>query len=106
MARPVNIMDSLRELSVLADDICHLAGDRSVDSSWYTKRASLSIIYSSSELFMTNDVSPGFRDTRDFLHRKLEEAEYSEGIISGVGHWIGFTANSGVNILRSKGVRM
>lgn len=106
MAQPSRVPASLHELALLADEIYHLAGDVSVDSSWYTKRGSLSAIYASSELFMTNDRSAGFSETRDFLQRRLDETDSVAGALSGVRHWVDFTAAAGVNVLRSKGMRI
>ncbi|KAL6870236.1 ubiquinone biosynthesis protein COQ9 [Trichoderma novae-zelandiae] len=104
MAQPSYLPKSLAELAALSDDIWFLAGDKAVDPSWYTKRAALSMVYSSSELFMTNDRSPSFLETRQFLHRRLGEVQSAGGTIGSVGQWVGFTFNAGVNVLRSKGV--
>lgn len=106
MAQPSYVPASLKELSLLADEIWFLAGDVSVDPSWYTKRASLATIYASSELFMTTDKSEGFLETRNFLRRRLEEATQMGSIVGSVGQWLSFTANAGINVLRSKGVRI
>ncbi|KAK7752114.1 Ubiquinone biosynthesis protein coq9, mitochondrial [Diatrype stigma] len=106
MAQPSRAAPSLRELALLADEICHLAGDASVDPSWYAKRASLSAVYVASELFMTNDRSAGHAETRDFLRRRLEEASRAAGALGSVAQWVGFTASAGVNLLRSKGARI
>ncbi|KAI0467244.1 ubiquinone biosynthesis protein COQ9 [Xylaria cf. heliscus] len=106
MAQPSHVPASLHELALLADEIHFLAGDTSVDSTWYTKRGGLSMIYASSELFMTNDRSPGFGDTRAFLQRRLAEAGSLSGAVGSVTQWLGFTASAGVNVLRSKGVRI
>jgi ubiquinone biosynthesis protein COQ9 len=106
MAQPSYVPASLHELALLADEIYHLAGDASVDPSWYTKRGTLSTIYASSELFMTNDRSPGYGDTRAFLRRRLSETGSLGAALGSVGQWVGFTAAAGINILRSKGVRV
>lgn len=106
MAQPSYVPSSLQELAKLTDEIWFLAGDTSVDPSWYSKRASLSMIYAASELFMTNDKSPGFRDTRLFLQRRLKEAQDISGVLGSVGGWVSFTASAGVNVLRSKGLRI
>ncbi|TDZ18333.1 Ubiquinone biosynthesis protein coq9 [Colletotrichum orbiculare MAFF 240422] len=106
MAQPTYASVSLKELARLADDIWVLSGDNCVDSSWYTKRASFSLIYASSELFMTNDNSPGFRDTREFLQRRLHETDEARGLLSSVGQWAGFTTSATVNVWRSKGLRI
>lgn len=106
MAQPTFVPPSLKELALLADEIWFLAGDDAVDPSWYTKRATLSTIYASVELFMTTDRSADFSETRAFLDRRLEEAEHLGGVLGSLGQWVGFTAGAAVNVLRSKGVRV
>ena len=106
MAQPTNVPASLHELFLLSDEIWHLAGDTSVDSSWYTKRASLSAVYSSAEVFMTTDTSPGFAETERFLDRRLEELKTVGESFGAVGEWLGFSGKAAVNVLRSKGVRI
>lgn len=106
MAQPSYVPESLKELAKLSDEIWFLVGDTSVDPSWYTKRASLSATYASAELFMTNDHSEDFIETRKFLRRRLGEAQDIGGTLRSLGQWAGFTANAGLNVLRSKGVRV
>ncbi|RGP63299.1 ubiquinone biosynthesis mitochondrial [Fusarium longipes] len=106
MAQPSYVPESLKELAKLSDEIWFLAGDKAVDPSWYTKRATLSMIYSTSELFMTNDRSPDFVETRQFLQRRLNEVKSVGGMVGSFGQWAGYTLSAGVNILRSKGVRV
>lgn len=106
MAQPSYVPASLKELAKLSDEIWFLVGDTSVDPSWYTKRASLSATYASAELFMTSDRSEGFVETRKFLNRRLEEVRDVGGTLRSVGQWVGFTAIAGLNVLRSKGVRI
>lgn len=101
-----NIPTSLRELGALADEIWFLAGDVSVDSSWYTKRGSLGAIYGASEVFMMTDKSEGFAETRQFLERRFEDSRVLGQAVGGVTQWVGFTAGAAVNVLRSKGVRI
>ncbi|KAK1826837.1 COQ9-domain-containing protein [Podospora conica] len=104
MAQPSYAPSSVRELALLSDEIWYLAGDVAVDPSWYTKRASLAGIYAAAELFMTNDRSEGFRETREFLRRRLAEAGEIGDVTRSVREWLSFTASAGVNVLRSKGV--
>ncbi|KAK0714318.1 COQ9-domain-containing protein, partial [Apiosordaria backusii] len=106
MAQPSHVPTAVKELAMLADEVYYLAGDKSVDPSWYTKRGALSGIYVAAELFMTTDKSEGFQETRRFLRRRLQEAEEVGGVVKSVGEWVGFTASAGVNVLRSKGVRI
>ncbi|TGO29581.1 hypothetical protein BPAE_0013g00320 [Botrytis paeoniae] len=103
---PANLPTSLRELHSLSDEIWFLSGDISVDSSWYTKRASLSTIYAATELYMTTDKSEDFKDTREFLERRFRDSQVLGGVVGGISQWVGFTAMAGVNVLRSKGVRI
>ncbi|KAK0106514.1 Ubiquinone biosynthesis protein coq9, mitochondrial [Cadophora gregata f. sp. sojae] len=106
MAQPSNLPTAISELSSLADEIWFIAGDKSVNSSWYTKRASLSTIYAATDLFMTTDKSPDFMKTRTFLDRRFADAEIIGKATGSVGQWMGFTAQAGLNVLRSKGVRI
>ncbi|MCJ1404720.1 Ubiquinone biosynthesis protein coq9, mitochondrial [Xylographa trunciseda] len=106
MALPSNMSPSIAELARLSDEIWFLAGDTSVDTSWYTKRAALSAIYSSTELFMTTDTSANYKETELFLDRRLREVQSIGKAVGSVGQWIGFTAASTINVLRSKGVRI
>lgn len=101
-----NIPPSTSELLALSDEIWYLAGDTSVDTSWYTKRASLAAIYASSELFMTTDASKNFRDTEDFLDRRLEDIQAVGSGIGGLTQFVGFWAGSSVNLARAWGMRV
>lgn len=106
MAQPSNVPTSLKELAALSDEIWFLSGDASVDTSWYTKRASLSTIYATTELFMTTDKKLDYADTREFLDRRFKDIQVVGGAMGNVGQWVGFTAQAGLNVLRSKGVRI
>ncbi|KAJ9648913.1 Ubiquinone biosynthesis protein coq9, mitochondrial [Coniosporium apollinis] len=106
MAQPTYIPASIAELARLADEIWFLAGDTSVDTSWYTKRASLSAVYSAAEVFMTQDQSSDFKDTERFLDSRLEDLRAVGTTVGSVGEWVDFTGHSFVNLLRSKGVRI
>jgi len=101
-----NIPASLKELNALSDEIWYLAGDTTVDFAWYTKRASLSSIYASSELFMTTDKSKDFAATEEFVDRRLEDVQKIGTIIGGMGQYAGFWAASSFNLARSWGMRI
>jgi len=106
MSQPRNMPTALSELHALSDEIWFLANDVSVDTSWYTKRLSLSSIYAATELYMTIDKSPDFVETKAFLDRRLADAQTAGGAVRGLGQWAGFTASAGINVLRSKGLRI
>ena len=106
MAAPSHVPASVRELALLADEILFLAGDISVNTSWYSKRLALSAVYASTELFMTTDRSPGFVETDAFLSRRLNESAYMGSMLRDTGTWLGVQGMGLVNGLRSKGVRI
>lgn len=106
MAMPSHVPTSLRELALLSDEILFQAGDTTVNTSWYTKRAALSAVYASTELFMTTDISPGFVETEAFLNRRLQESSGLGSALRDTGSWLGVQGMGIINGLRSKGVRI
>lgn len=106
MSLAENVPQSVRELWLLSDEIWFLAGDTGMDGSWYTKRASLAAVYAATEVFQTADQSTEFRDTEEFMDRRLQEVKTVGGLVSGTLEWTGFQAGAMVNLLRSKGLRI
>ena len=106
MTQPAHASLALQELFNLSDEVLNLSGDVLVDSSWYLKRTSLSIIYASTELFITRDTSKQFMDTERFLDRRLDDLDFSSQALNAVEEWIQFTETTGLNILRSRGWRL
>lgn len=106
MAQPTYLAPSLHELAALADEIWFLAGDAAVDTSWYTKRASLSAMYAAAEVFQTQDTSAGYAETEQFLDGRLRDLQGLGGFAGKLGEWVAYTGHSTVNVLRSKGVRI
>lgn len=56
-----------------ADAIWRALGDTSEDINWYSKRATLSAVYSSVVLYWLGDDSDGQEATWDFLDRRIED---------------------------------
>lgn len=54
-------------------------GDTSRDVNWYTKRATLSAVYSATILFWLGDDSEGNIDTWEFLDRRIDNVMRFEG---------------------------
>jgi len=105
MSLPQNVGGSVAELARLADEMWYLAGDRSVDFSWYTKRATLSAVYASTEVFMTTDKSEDFQDTWEFLDRRLGDVHSLGKTTSNIPEYVSFTAHALKNIANSRGMR-
>ncbi|WCT72980.1 COQ9 family protein [Sphingomonas naphthae] len=55
-----------------ADAMWRLAGDRSTDFAWYTKRLTLTGVYASTLLALLDDESENLADTAAFLDRRIE----------------------------------
>ncbi|KAI7226212.1 hypothetical protein KC330_g8896 [Hortaea werneckii] len=117
MSLAENIPTSLRELGRLSDEIWFLAGDQAVDSSWYTKRASLMGVFAATEGFQSQvmkgaagwspqEEQEALRELEEFLDRRLEEVRVLGGAVGSSMQWAGFQARGLMNLVRSKGVRI
>jgi ubiquinone biosynthesis protein COQ9 len=71
-ALPQHAATGSRALWETADHIWTTLGDTSRDINWYTKRASLSAVYSSTALYWLGDESDGSAATWAFLDRRIE----------------------------------
>ncbi|OAL75319.1 hypothetical protein A7D00_0918 [Trichophyton violaceum] len=94
MSLPTNISSSLHELYELSSDILYLAGDRVVDSSWYSKRLSVSTVYATAEITMTEDKSEGFTSTAEFVERRFGDTDAITGAVNDVKTYVGFLGGS------------
>lgn len=72
-ALPMHAAEGARLIWGTADAIWSALGDTSRDLNWYTKRATLSAVYSATVLYWLGDDSPGNQATRDFLDRRIED---------------------------------
>lgn len=102
MIQPSNIVSSMKELHNLSDDIQYYAGDRSIDFAWYSKRMAISGLYVQSELFMINDDSENFQDTKKFVDTKLKEYDTAAYAYNSFEEWTFFNAVSTVNLIKSQ----
>jgi len=71
-ALPPYAADGARAIWGTADAIWTALGDESRDYNWYTKRTTLSAVYSSALLYWLGDDTPGFARTREFIHRRID----------------------------------
>ncbi|KAJ5391331.1 hypothetical protein N7509_006821 [Penicillium cosmopolitanum] len=101
-----NIPISLTELHALSNDILSLAGDSSVDGSWYTRRMALSAIYASAEIVMTRDPTPDLTETAAFVSRRFEDRLVLKEKVEGVGQCVSFWGNTAVGLGRSWGLKI
>ncbi|MEM9552422.1 MAG: COQ9 family protein [Pseudomonadota bacterium] len=70
-ALPMYAADGAKLIWGTADEIWNALGDTSDDVNWYTKRATLSGVYSSTVLYWLGDDSPDSMATWAFLDRRI-----------------------------------
>lgn len=83
-ALPPYAPDGARLIWNTADLIWDQLGDTSADYNWYTKRATLAGVYSSTVLFWLGDDSPGAQATWNFLDRRIDGVMQIERIKGAV----------------------
>ncbi|KUF09228.1 COQ9 family protein [Pseudoponticoccus marisrubri] len=79
-ALPMHAAEGARLIWGTADAIWTALGDSSEDINWYTKRASLSGVYSATVLYWLGDDSLGNEATWDFLDRRIEDVMQIEKV--------------------------
>ena len=72
-AMPINAKISLNILYKTCNSMWRIAGDKSTDFSFYTRRISLAAVYTSTLLFWLNDNSNNNVETEFFLERRLKD---------------------------------
>ncbi|MDP6785738.1 MAG: COQ9 family protein [Rhodospirillales bacterium] len=80
LALPHNANAAARCAWRTVDTIWHAIGDRSVDFSYYTKRAALGCVYAATVLYWLGDDSEDHADTWSFLERRIEGARVLSGL--------------------------
>ncbi|CUH78734.1 COQ9 family protein [Tropicibacter naphthalenivorans] len=83
-ALPLYAGDGAKLIWGTADAIWTALGDTSDDINWYTKRATLSAVYSSTVLYWLGDDSLGNDATWEFLDRRIEDVMRFEKVKAGV----------------------
>ena len=73
LSLPRQARRAARITAATVDAIWHAAGDTSADFSWYTKRAILAAVYSTTLLYWLNDTSEEDEATLRFLDRRLAD---------------------------------
>lgn len=85
LAMPHNAALALRVLYRTVDAMWYGAGDNATDFNFYTKRALLAGVYSSTVLYWLNDRSTGAADSWAFLDRRIEEVMQVPKVLGKVG---------------------
>lgn len=80
LALPIHAADGARAIWQTADTIWTALGDTSDDVNWYTKRATLSGVYSAVVLYWLGDDSPDMERTRAFIARRIDDVMQVEKV--------------------------
>ena len=92
-AIPVNAKISLNILYRTCNSIWRMAGDKSTDFSFYTRRMTLAAIYTSTLLFWLNDKSNDNVETEFFLDRRLNDISKISSIKKPFSEFKKYTKN-------------
>jgi len=87
LALPFNGTLALKLLYRTVDGIWYAAGDKSTDFNFYSKRALLGGVFSSTVLYWLNDRSEGDQATWDFLARRIDDVMRFEKFKADVTSW-------------------
>lgn len=79
-ALPHHAADGARAIWHTADTIWTALGDTSRDFNWYSKRATLSGVYSAALLYWLGDDTPGASATREFVDRRIDNVMQFEKV--------------------------
>src|SRR6056297_248447 len=79
-ALPHHALDGAQAIWRTCDRIWTALGDTSEDVNWYTKRATLAGVYSSTVLYWLGDDSPGHERTWAFLDRRIDDVMQIEKV--------------------------
>ena len=71
-ALPLLVADGAKLIWGTSDNIWLALGDTSEDVNWYSKRATLSVVYAATVLFWLGDDSPLYEETWSFLDRRIK----------------------------------
>lgn len=85
-ALPMYAADGAKAIWGTADAIWTALGDTSEDVNWYTKRATLSGVYSATVLYWLGDTSEDHVDTWEFLDRRIENVMQIEKLKAQVNN--------------------
>ncbi|MEI7874403.1 MAG: COQ9 family protein [Alphaproteobacteria bacterium] len=87
LSLPFNAGLALKLLYKTVDAMWYAAGDTSADFNFYSKRAILAGVYSSTLLYWLNDRSAGTEATWAFLDRRIDDVMKFEKLKSQVRSW-------------------
>jgi ubiquinone biosynthesis protein COQ9 len=77
---PLNAADGVQCLARTSDAMWTAMGDKSADFSWYTRRATLGVVYSACLVYWFSDESEDLADTQAFIERRIADVMQFEKV--------------------------
>jgi ubiquinone biosynthesis protein COQ9 len=77
---PLNAADGVQCLARTSDSMWTAMGDQSADFSWYTRRATLGVVYSACLVYWFTDESEDLADTQAFIERRIADVMQFERV--------------------------
>jgi ubiquinone biosynthesis protein COQ9 len=99
LAHPTELPTSLKTLAQLADEIAYQTGDDSTNFDWYAKRAAITGLYTSTELYMLTDTSGDFKASWEFVERRIEDLVWLSKAKSNFGTLVSTAASGAFSII-------
>jgi len=93
LALPQNSSQAIKITWGVADSIWYIAGDKSSDYNYYTKRGLLASIYTTTVLYWLVDDSDDFNDTWSYLDRRIENVMKIPLVTSNIKKALNFIPN-------------
>jgi len=84
----------------VADEACHIVGDRTTGPAWYARRASLAAVYGAAELHQLSSPKTAY----SFLDSLLETSSRVDTAVSEAGIFADYVQRSWVSIFKSRGI--
>ncbi|KZT67479.1 hypothetical protein DAEQUDRAFT_729141 [Daedalea quercina L-15889] len=91
---------ALKHAGSVADEACYIAGEKTIGLAWYSRRATLSVVYAAAELHQLN--SPG--TAYEFLDSLLNSSGKVESALGDAGQFAKYIGQSWAGILKSRGL--
>lgn len=77
---PLNAADGVQCLARTSDAMWVAMGDKSADFSWYTRRATLGVVYSACLIYWFTDESENAADTQAFIEKRIADVMQFEKV--------------------------
>ncbi|EDR10076.1 uncharacterized protein LACBIDRAFT_318031 [Laccaria bicolor S238N-H82] len=97
---PLDPIPGLKHATGIANQVCYISGDTSLQMAWYTRRASLAAIYMAAELHQLTSPKTAYA----FLDSLFESSSSLESTLGEVSLFSNYIIKSWKGIIKSSGI--